>query len=62
VRREVEAHHLARYRQVFTVAEVGALVEALGQGVLDVKRVFPGSAVLEVRRRPAEEEGADAPF
>ncbi len=62
VRREVEAHHLARYRQVFTVAEVGALVEALGKSVLEVKRAFPGAAVLEVRRRPAEEEGADAPF
>jgi hypothetical protein len=62
VRSEVEAHHLARYRQVFTVAEVARLIEALGKGVLEVKRVFPGAAVLEVRRRPAEEEGADAPF
>jgi hypothetical protein len=62
VRTEIEAHHLARYRQVFTVAEVARLIEALGEGVLEVKRVFPGAAVVEVRRRPAEEEGADAPF
>jgi hypothetical protein len=62
VRREVEAHHLARYRQVFTVAEVARLIEALGEGVLEVKRAFPGAAVVEVRRRPAEEQDADAPF
>jgi hypothetical protein len=62
VRTEIEAHHLARYRQVVTVAEVARLIERLGKGVLEVKRVFPGAAVVEVRRRPAEEEGADAPF
>ena len=63
VRRQVEAQHLARYRQVFTLAEVGALVEALGRGVLDVKRVFPGSAVVEVRSRQSEPDGGDdAPF
>jgi hypothetical protein len=63
VRREVEAQYLARYRQVFTLAEVGALVEALGQGVLDVKRVFPGSAVIEVRKQRSEaDDGDSAPF
>jgi hypothetical protein len=63
VRREVEAQHLARYRQVFTLAEVASLIEALGQGVLDVKRVFPGSAVIGIRKQGSEsEDGDDAPF
>jgi hypothetical protein len=61
VRREVEAHHLVRYRQVFTLAEVGALIEALGQGVLEVKQLFPGASLIEVRKRGSEVDGDDSP-
>lgn len=61
VRTETEAHHLARDRRVFTVAEVACLIEALGEGLLQVKAAYPGAALAEVRRHPAETEQADVP-
>jgi hypothetical protein len=66
VRTEAEAHHVARESQVWTLAEVAVLIERLGDEVRQVKRTFPGSAVVEVRDRdppPIDwEKGDDPPF
>jgi hypothetical protein len=51
VRTEAEAHHVARESEVWTVAEIAVLIERVGDQVREVKRVFPGSAVVEVRDR-----------
>ena len=51
------------HRQVFTLTEVASLIEALGRGVLDVKRVFPDSAVIGIRKQGSAPDGSDdAPF
>jgi len=52
VRTEAEAHHVARAGPVFTLAEVATLIAALGDGVLEAKRQFPGAKVTGVRRMP----------
>jgi hypothetical protein len=52
VRTEAEAHHVARESRVFTVAEIATLIEALGGTALAVKQVFPGAALVGVRRKP----------
>ena len=66
VRTEAEAHHVARETEVWTLAEIGVLIERLGDEVRQVKRTFPGSAVVEVRDRdppPIDwEKGDDPPF
>jgi hypothetical protein len=64
VRTAEEAHHVARECRVFTVAEVAILIEALGDGVLNVKQKFPGAAVTGIRRKaPADwDRGDDLPF
>jgi hypothetical protein len=66
VRTETEAHHVAREGEVWTVAEIAVLIERVGDQVREVKRVFPGSAVVEVRDRdlpPVDwENGGDPPF
>jgi hypothetical protein len=66
VRTEVEAHHVARDSEVWTLAEIGVLIERLGGDVRQVKRRFPGSAVVEVRDRdppPIDwEKGDEPPF
>jgi len=49
VRTEVEAHHVARECRVLTVAEIAHLIEAAGNGVLEVKRVFPGASITGIR-------------
>jgi hypothetical protein len=51
VRTQAEAHHVARESEVWTVAEIAVLIERVGDQVREVKRVFPGSAVVEVRDR-----------
>ena len=51
VRTEAEAHHVARDGEVWTLAEIGVLIERLGDDVRQVRRTFPGSAVVEVRDR-----------
>ena len=51
VRTETEAHHVARESEVWTLAEIAVLIERLGTDVRQVKRTFPGSAVVEVRDR-----------
>ena len=45
VRTAVEAHHVARECRVFTIDEVAILIEAVGDGVLDVKQKFPGATI-----------------
>lgn len=64
VRSEEDAHHVAREGRVFTLAEVALLIEALGDGVLDVKQRFPGTTVTGIRRKaPVDwERGDDIPF
>ena len=64
VRSAEEAHHVAREGRVFTVAEVAILIEALGDGVLDIKQKFPGAAVTGIRRKsPINwETGDEIPF
>jgi hypothetical protein len=66
VRTEAEAHHIAREGEVWTLAEIAVLIERLGDDVRQVKRTFPGSAVVEVRDRdppPIDwEKGDDLPF
>lgn len=51
VRTEVESHHVARECRVFTVAEIARLIEAARNGVLEVKRVFPGATITGIRRK-----------
>jgi hypothetical protein len=64
VRTPVEAHHVARECRVFTAAEVAILIDALGDGVLDIKHKFPGAAVTGIRRKaPVDwERGDEIPF
>jgi hypothetical protein len=51
VRTEAEAHHVARAGEVWTLAVVGVLIERMGDQVRKVRRMFPGSAVVDVRPR-----------
>jgi hypothetical protein len=64
VRTEAEVHQVARAGQVFTLAEVATLIAALGDGVLEAKRQFPGAKVTGVRRKPPVDwsRGDDIPF
>jgi hypothetical protein len=68
VRTEAEAHHVAREGEVWTLAEVGVLIERMGDEVRKVRRMYPGSAVVEVRPRdppppPIDwERGDELPF
>jgi hypothetical protein len=64
VRTEIEAHHVARETEVWTLAEIAVLIERLGDDVRQAKRAFPGSAVVEVRDRdppPIDWEKGDDP-
>ena len=66
VRTEIEAHHVARETEVWTLAEIAVLIERLGHDLRQIKRAFPGSAVVEVRDRDPppidSEKGDDPPF
>jgi hypothetical protein len=68
VRTEAEAHYVARAGEVWTLAEVGVLIERMGDQVRQVRRIFPGSAVVDVRTReppppPIDwERGDELPF
>lgn len=64
VRTEAEAHHVARERRVFTVAEIATLIAGVGDAVLEAKKQFPGAAVTGIRRKPAADwaRGDDVPF
>ncbi len=35
---------------VFTLAEIGRLIDALGTVPLETKRTFPGAEVMEIRK------------
>jgi hypothetical protein len=52
VRTTAEAHHVARECRVFTTDEVAILIEAAGDGVLDIKQKFPGATVTGIRKKP----------
>lgn len=64
VRTAAEAHHVARECRVFTTDEVAVLIEAVGDGVLDIKQKFPGATVTGIRRKaPVDwERGDEIPF
>ena len=68
VRTEAEAHHVAREGEVWTLTEVGVLIERMGEEVRKVRRMFPGSTVVDVRPReppppPIDwERGDELPF
>jgi hypothetical protein len=59
VRPDAEAHHVCRTMPVFTLAEIGRLIEGLGPAVLEAKRVFPGAAVTAVRPPEIDWEKGD---
>lgn len=52
VRTTAEAHHVARECRVFTTDEIAVLIEAVGNGVLDIKQKFPGATVTRIRKKP----------
>lgn len=64
VRSAAEAHHIARECRVFTTDEVAILIDAVGDGVLDIKQKFPGATVTGIRRKaPVDwERGDEIPF
>ena len=64
VRTDTEAHHVARECRVFTTAEVAILIDAVGDGVLDIKQKFPGATVTGIRRKaPVDwKHGDEIPF
>ena len=63
VRSETEAHHLCREQRVFTIEEIGRLIEALEPTVLEAKRVFAGATVAEIRKPEMDwEKGDDIPW
>jgi hypothetical protein len=59
VHSEAEAHHVCRDCRVFTLAEIGRLIEALGDAVLEAKRAFPGAEVTGIRNKPIDWEKGD---
>jgi hypothetical protein len=63
VRTDAEAHHVCREMPVFTLTEIGRLIEGLGSAVLEAKRVFPGAAVTAVRPPEIDwKKGDEIPF
>jgi hypothetical protein len=51
VRTEAEAIHVARECEVYTLTEIGALIERLGDQIRKVKTMYPGATVAEIRDR-----------
>ena len=63
VRTEAEAHHVCREMRVFSLEEIGRLIEGLGPTVLEAKRMFPGATVTGIRKPEIDwEKGDDLPF
>ena len=63
VRTEVEAHNVCRECRVFTLGEIGRLIESLGDTVLEAKRVFPGATVTRIGKPEMDwEKGDNIPF
>jgi hypothetical protein len=46
---EAEALHVCRDCEVWTLAEIAMLIERLGKDTRNVKRLFPGAMVTEIR-------------
>ncbi len=62
-RTEAEAHHVCRECRVFTLDEIAILIEALGETVIEVKRVFPGASVQRIAKPAIDwEKGDELPF
>ena len=62
-RTEAEAHHVCRECRVFTLDEIAILIEALGETVLEAKRVFPGASVRRIAKPAIDwEKGDELPF
>ncbi len=63
VRTDAEAHHVCRECLVFTLEEVGRLIDGLPDAVLETKRVFPGARVTRVGKPEIDwEKGDELPF
>jgi hypothetical protein len=63
VRTETEAHRVCRELRVFTLAEIARLIEALGDTVLGVKRVFPGAEIARAGKPEIDwDKGDPIPF
>ena len=64
VRTEAEAHHVCRECRVFTIDEIGRLIDGLPDAVLEAKKVFPGVTITAVREcNPIDwEVGDDLPI
>jgi len=58
-----EAHHVCREMRTFTLAEIARLIEALGDTVLETKRVFPGATIARIGQPEIDwEKGDPIPF
>lgn len=63
VHSEAEARHVCREMRVLTLAEVGRVIEALGDTVLEAKTAFPGATITRIGNRDIDWEKGDAiPF
>jgi hypothetical protein len=63
VRTDAEARHVCRAMRVFTLAEIGRLIEGLGPTVLEAKHVFPGATVTAIRPPEIDwQKGDEIPF
>jgi hypothetical protein len=51
VRTEAEAQHVCRDCEVYTLAEIGRLIEHLGEQIRKIKTLYPGATVAEIRDR-----------
>jgi hypothetical protein len=49
VRTNAEAQHVCRDREVYTLAEIGQLIARLGEDIRQVKTLYPGATVAEIR-------------
>jgi hypothetical protein len=54
VRTEAEAQHVCREVEVYTLTEIAALIERLGDQIRKIKTLYPGATVAEVRDAPAD--------
>jgi hypothetical protein len=53
VRTDTEAYHVCRDCEVYTLTEIGQLIEKLGP-IRKIKTTYPGATVAEVRDKPAD--------
>ena len=62
-RTEAEANHVCRECRIFMLDEIAILIEALGETVLEAKRVFPGASVRRIAKPAIDwEKGDEIPF